>query len=160
MRFSMQVILRSVMIKIHMSLIPNLCNNEMLLFDNFETHFGKCHFIIMKETKVANTEHCYSCYLILTTTQLVLLNFGHLFLFEVSLDSPKILNSANTFTTWVLCIALSIAVYENTYFNCSANHLRRRWWQPTPVFLPGKSHGRRSLVGCSPRGRWESDTTK
>ena len=29
----------------------------------------------------------------------------------------------------------------------------RRKWQPTPVFLPGKSHGRRSLVGYSPRGR-------
>ena len=29
-----------------------------------------------------------------------------------------------------------------------------------PVLLPGKSHGRRSLVGCSPRGREESDTTK
>ena len=31
---------------------------------------------------------------------------------------------------------------------------------PTPVLLPGKSHGRRSLVGCSPWGRWESDTTE
>ena len=31
--------------------------------------------------------------------------------------------------------------------------LRRRQWQPTPVLLPGKSHGRRSLVGCSPWGR-------
>ena len=29
---------------------------------------------------------------------------------------------------------------------------RRRQWHPTPVLLPGKSHGRRSLVGCSPRG--------
>ena len=28
----------------------------------------------------------------------------------------------------------------------------RRKWQPTPVFLPGESHGRRSLVGCSPWG--------
>ena len=36
----------------------------------------------------------------------------------------------------------------------------RRKWQPTPVFLPGKSHGQRSLVGCSPRGRWGSDTTE
>ena len=36
----------------------------------------------------------------------------------------------------------------------------RRQWQPTPVLLPGKSHGRRSLVGCSPWGRWESDTTE
>ena len=31
-------------------------------------------------------------------------------------------------------------------------HFRRRQWQPTPVLLPGKSHGRRNLVGCSPWG--------
>ena len=37
---------------------------------------------------------------------------------------------------------------------------RRRWWHPTPALLPGKSHGRRSLGGCSPWGRKESDTTK
>ena len=36
----------------------------------------------------------------------------------------------------------------------------RRQWQPTPVLLPGKSHGRRSLVGCSPWGHEESDTTE
>ena len=30
----------------------------------------------------------------------------------------------------------------------------RTQWQPTPVLLPGKSHGWRSLVGCSPLGRW------
>ena len=38
--------------------------------------------------------------------------------------------------------------------------LRRRRWHPTPVLLPGKSHGRRSLVGGSPWGREESDTTE
>ena len=37
---------------------------------------------------------------------------------------------------------------------------RRRQWHPTPVLLPGKSHGRRGLVGCSPWGREESDTTE
>ena len=37
---------------------------------------------------------------------------------------------------------------------------RRRRWHPTPVLLPRKSHGRRSLVGCSPWGRKESDTTE
>ena len=31
---------------------------------------------------------------------------------------------------------------------------------PTPVLLPGESHGQRSLVGCSPWGRWEPDTTE
>ena len=36
----------------------------------------------------------------------------------------------------------------------------RRAWQPTPVFLPGESHGRRRLVGYSPWGRKESDTTE
>ena len=37
---------------------------------------------------------------------------------------------------------------------------RRRRWHPTPVLLLGKSHGQRSLVGCSPWGREESDTTE
>ena len=36
----------------------------------------------------------------------------------------------------------------------------RRQWQPTPVLLPGKSHGWRSLVGCSPWCCWESDMTE
>ena len=35
-----------------------------------------------------------------------------------------------------------------------------RQWHPAPVLLPGKSHGRRSLVGCSPWGCEESDTTE
>ena len=34
----------------------------------------------------------------------------------------------------------------------------RRQWQPTPVFLPGESQGRESLVGCCLWGRTESDT--
>ena len=36
----------------------------------------------------------------------------------------------------------------------------RRKWQPTPVFLPGESHGRRSLVGCCLWGRTELDTAE
>ena len=35
----------------------------------------------------------------------------------------------------------------------------RRKWQPTPVSSPGKAHGQKSLVGCSPWGRKESGTT-
>ena len=38
--------------------------------------------------------------------------------------------------------------------------IKRRQWQPTPVLLPGKSHGRRSLVGYSPWGCEELDTTE
>ena len=37
--------------------------------------------------------------------------------------------------------------------SCFLGTISRRQWQPTPVLLPGKSHGQRSLVGCSPWGR-------
>ena len=36
----------------------------------------------------------------------------------------------------------------------------RREWPPTPVFLPGESHGQRTLIGYSPWGRKESDMTE
>ena len=39
------------------------------------------------------------------------------------------------------------------------SHWRRKW-QPIPVFLPGESHGQRSLAGHGPWGRKESDTTE
>ena len=39
------------------------------------------------------------------------------------------------------------------------SHWRRKW-QPIPVFLPGESHGQRSLAGHGPWGYRESDTTK
>ena len=38
-------------------------------------------------------------------------------------------------------------------FNVYAEYIWKRQWHPTPVVLPGKSHGRRSLEGCSPWGR-------
>ena len=41
-----------------------------------------------------------------------------------------------------------------------SHSVQRRQWHPTPVLLPGKSHGWRSLVGCSLWGRKESDTTE
>ena len=43
--------------------------------------------------------------------------------------------------------------------NFTFTHWRRKW-QPTPVFLPGESQGRGSLVGCRLWGRTESDTTE
>ena len=46
----------------------------------------------------------------------------------------------------------------STSFLFTYEEIWRRRWHPTPVLLPGKSHGRRSLVGCSPWGHKESDT--
>ena len=39
-------------------------------------------------------------------------------------------------------------------------HALEKKWQPTPVLLPGESHGQRSLVGCHLWGCTESDTTE
>ena len=52
---------------------------------------------------------------------------------------------------------------ECSQWNISCNYImtsRRRKWQPNPVHLPGKSHGRGSLAGCSPWGRKASDRTE
>ena len=45
------------------------------------------------------------------------------------------------------------AIQETQLQSLGQNSPRSRKWQPTPVFLPGKSHGQRSLVGYSPRDR-------
>ena len=62
--------------------------------------------------------------------------------------------------TW--CYLLPIAEKMGTLrFNVWVGKIPwRRAWQPIPVFLPGESHGQRSLEGCNdPRGHEESDTT-
>ena len=50
--------------------------------------------------------------------------------------------------------------HRSAFCHYYVGHFWRRQWHPTPVLLPGKSHGRRSLVGCSPWGRWELDMTQ
>ena len=67
-------------------------------------------------------------------------------------------------TTWKT-IALIIWTFVGKVLSLPFNMLssfpsQRRQWQPTPVLLPGKSHGQRSLGGCSPWGCWGSDTTE
>ena len=58
------------------------------------------------------------------------------------------------------CFCIPVPYDEKTSFlvlvSCRS---WRRQWHPTPVLLPGKSHGRGSLVGCSPWGRKQPDTT-
>ena len=48
---------------------------------------------------------------------------------------------------------------EKSFLSSSLTHWRRKW-QPTPVFLPGESQGRGSLMGCRRWGRIQSDTTE
>ena len=64
--------------------------------------------------------------------------------------------------TWSRMFTHPVQMWRLYFYNClqirslSIGFL----WQPTPVLLPGKSHGRRSLVGYSPWGRKELDTTE
>ena len=48
----------------------------------------------------------------------------------------------------------SYCPYSPTFLLFSIHKIRRRRWHPTPVLWPGESHGRRSMVGCGPWGRW------
>ena len=59
-----------------------------------------------------------------------------------------------------MCLSLSDLFHLLWQFPGHPCSCTRHWrqWHPTPVLLPGKSHGRRSLMGCSPWGREESDT--
>ena len=62
---------------------------------------------------------------------------------------------------WLSDIPLCSGLYIYTYTHIHIyTHTWRRQWHPAPALLPGKSHGQRSLVGCSPWGREESDTTE
>ena len=54
----------------------------------------------------------------------------------------------------------SVTTQESVLFTQYQYSGWRRQWHSTPVLLPGKSHGRRSLVGCSPWGREELDMTE
>ena len=51
------------------------------------------------------------------------------------------------------CDSLTLRFLKSFYFEITIASRQRRQWHPTPVLLPGKSHGWRSLVGCSPWSR-------
>ena len=57
-------------------------------------------------------------------------------------------------------LRLEMLCIPDVHYTIICNNKGRRQWHPTPVLLPGKCHGRRSLVGCSPWGREESDLTE
>ena len=63
--------------------------------------------------------------------------------------------------TWItLLLAGTFQKGEKWEKLWTAGWVQRRWWHPTPVLLPGKPQGWRSLVGCSPWGHEESDMTE
>ena len=87
-------------------------------------------------------------------------------LFDDTMDVGNLISGSSAFSKTSLNIreftvhVLLKPGLENLehYFTSMQDECNR--WHPTPVLLPGKSHGQRSLVGCSPWGREESDTTE
>ena len=68
--------------------------------------------------------------------------------------------SKSDLTTYLFLSATCMPVTQKLDLLLGRCQDRRRQWHPTPVLLPGKSHGWGSLVGCSPWDSKESDTTE
>ena len=103
---------------------------------------------------------------------------------QTRIQTPRLSHTAHSFnvclpytlrvTEWPLCASVyghykrgshsvirwlwELNIFPLFFYLCI--YRRRSRWHPTPVLLPGKSHGQRSLVGCSPWGCQESDTTE
>ena len=77
------------------------------------------------------------------------------YLFKTLLWSPLF-----SFISFNITLFHSLFIYYTPSISASSLPWWRRQWQLTPVLLPGKAHGQRSLVGFSPWGREESDTTE
>ena len=73
---------------------------------------------------------------------------------------PVFVSGLTSYTRVLSKYLMKRMTLDNAYFLSPLNLTWRRQWQPTPVLLPGESHGRGSLVGYSPWGRWESDLTE
>ena len=58
------------------------------------------------------------------------------------------------------CVCVCVCIYMGFPGGSEGKVYLEKAVQPTPVFLPGESHGQRSLAGYSPRGHKESDTTE
>ena len=85
-----------------------------------------------------------------------------LFLRYIAINCKTILLSVNlqSFSHFISIFSPGSCSIDCLEFVPPVFNIQRRQWQPTPVLLPGKSHGQMSLVGCSPWGREESDMTE
>ena len=107
-----------------------------------------CHDFGAPKNKVWHSFHCFPI------SQEVMEPDEMIFVFWMLSFKPTFSLSSFTFIKRLLSSSSvsAIRVVSSAY--------RRRQWHPTPVFLPGESHGRRSLIGCSPWGCYESDMTE
>ena len=89
------------------------------------------------------------------TENLKLTTFIYTFIYTIYIY----INDTVIYVYIYIILYLYIYIYIYTYIHRYI-YIWRRPWHPIPVLLPGKSHGRRSLVGCSPCGCEELDMTE
>ena len=118
----------------------SLCNNTFWLLSYLHVansfKYKENNFIVSSFSLTTN-------YMVCELLTFLLSSLACLFMFEISIS----IHNTEDKNIWV------------HVFSPLCNFWRRQW-HPTPALLPRKSHGRRSLVGCSPWGRKESDTTE
>ena len=81
----------------------------------------------------------------------------------LNVGSPLLFSSYSLFLDYLSMILISVCTRiaeTDPWLKWVRKVNGRRQWRPTPVLLPGKSQGQRSLVGFSPWGRTELDTTE
>ena len=106
------------------------------------------------------SELCHMVYVsALSQTYMCSVVFLLLLFFLSLLSSHTVFSVRASHLGFPTCTSL-VGFFSLTFMTFSRTWGWRRQWHPTPILLPGKSHGRRSLVGCSPWGCEESDTTE
>ena len=142
---------------------------QLLLFIalyDYNTHFCIFHlvnFSLLLRDQVCKSQHCLILFWII---------LGILLGPSVTDEVNKIFGMSSYWVTSMKLIFFAINILHLLYTHIHVYTLFvfiylivhmdiywRRQWHPTQVLLPGKSHGQRSLEGCSPWGRWGSDTT-
>ena len=116
--------------------------------DAFKTYCAMCYKVLVKliyETKIETHIQCQVHWVALNKCPFSPVNVFVArcdFLYLLESYWPRDIPPLNSYRIYSLYLSLTLLIYHPIV-----------QWHPTPVLLPGKSHGRRSLVGCSPWGR-------
>ena len=133
-------------------LVKNLVSTQYFLYttvNNLEHIFCsefRLQIIFSFESRVEVFRFSDTLYAEVNTTEGKRLSFQPLYRHHKFLGVITIIMSIPPLWFYI-CVCVCVCVW-------------RRQWHPTPVLLPGKSHGWRSLVGCSPWGHTELDMTE